>query len=223
MKLSQNLYYILQYIKMELFRYQTKEEARGKAVEELNKLFSEIQGPILFLSSGGSSFEVLEEIEIGYLAGRVTLGMLDERYGVDPKVNNFFQLFQTQFFQKAKKQGISYIDTSIQKGESLEQLAKRFEKFLGRWKEKNPPGKVIITQGVGSDGHTAGIMPYPKNPELFKKLFDTPGRWVAGYNARVTVTLSFLRHIVDYSLVYLVGEQKREALRKVLAPQGTLW
>ena len=90
---------------------------------------------------------------------------------------------------------------------------------------------MVITQGIGEDGHTAGIMPYPENSALFKSLFDDPEKWVVGYDAegrnehplRVTVTLSFLREVVDHSIVYAVGDGKKEALRQVLAETGTLW
>lgn len=199
---------------MEVIWCKTKEETQKRAAEALNTVLKQYYGqPILFLSSGGSSLELLNGLSLG---DHMTISVLDERYGNDPSINNFSKLMT--HVRDAK-----FIDTRVKEGESLQELAQRFEKELRMWKEKNPSGKVIITQGVGSDGHTAGIMPYPENPELFKKLFDTPDHWVTGYDARVTTTPSFLRHIVDHSLVYLVGEQKREALRKILALEGTLW
>ena len=198
---------------MNVYRYKTNDEAKSGAIEALNRSFAEIREPILFLSSGGSALELLEGL---HLEEKVTVSVLDERYSQDPTVNNFAQLF-------GNIHPTTFVDTRVKDNETLKQLAERFEKELRLWKEKNPSGKVVITQGVGSDGHTAGILPYPENPELFKKLFDTPSHWVTGYDSRVTVTLSFLRRIVDYALVYLVGEHKREALREILASEGTLW
>lgn len=208
---------------MEVVRQSTKEEALQEVARHLNEVFHvHANVPILFLSSGGSALELLEGV---HLAENVTVSVLDERYSKNPTVNNFAQLF-------GNIHPTTFIDTRVKDNETLRQLAERFEKELRLWKEKNPSGKVIITQGVGSDGHTAGIMPYPENPELFRQLFDAPDHWVVGYDAtkgkneyplRVTVTMPFLREVVDHSLVYVTGESKKEALARILSSQGNLW
>jgi len=61
----------------------------------------------------------------------------------------------------------------------LEKLAHRYESSLFEWAKKHPEGKIIATMGIGFDGHTAGIMPYPENPETFARLFEDKeiGRW----------------------------------------------
>ncbi len=204
---------------MEVFRYKTKEEARAKAADGLDNLFREISGPVLFLSSGGSSLELLNGLQIGE---NVTVSVLDERYSTDPAVNNFVQLFE-------RIRPNAFIDTRVGQNEILEQLAERFEKELRMWKEKNPEGKIVITQGMGFDGHVAGIMPYPENRELFRQMFENRERWVVGYDAagknqyplRITVTFPFLRQ-VDYSIGYIMGEAKRDALSRVTASEGSL-
>jgi len=196
---------------MEIVRCKTKEEASAKAVAGLNYLFREIKGPILFLSSGGSSLGLLDGLELG---DRITVSVLDERYNADPRINNFSQLMNHVNPTK-------FIDTRMQEGETLEGLAVRFEKALRSWKNQNPSGTIIITQGMGSDGHTAGIMP--------DSMVDDPAQWVIGYNAkekneyplRVTCTFSFLR-TVDHSIAYITGQKKKEAFNRVLAEEGTL-
>jgi len=179
---------------------------------------------ILLLLSGGSAFDLLEKVK--GLSSRVTIGVLDERFSTDPKINNFAQLTETDFYRRAQKKGVQFIDTRVREGEPMEELAERFEKALRDWKEKNPDGTVIITQGIGADGHTAGIMPHLKGP----KMFENPDTWVLGYDAkeklqhplRVTTTFPFLRNIVDYSIVYAKGEEKKEILEKVTTKQGSL-
>ena len=204
---------------MEIVRCNSKEEAKAKAADGLDNLFHEIRGPVLFLSSGGSSLELLDGLQIGE---NVTVSVLDERYSTDPTVHNF-----AQFFERIRPN--AFIDTRVGQNETLQQLAERFEKELREWKNKNPGGKIMITQGMGSDGHTAGIMPYPENPQLFKELFENTEHWVVGYDAkekneypmRVTVTMPFLR-TADYSIAYITGEKKKPAFERVLAKLGSL-
>lgn len=204
---------------MEVFPCKTKEEARTNATDGLNNVLGKISDPILFLSSGGSSLEVLEGLQIGENS---MVSVLDERYSTDPLVSNFAQLFermQPKTFIPHLSAGYSgkgagFIDTRVRPHETLQQLAQRFERELRTWKQRNPHGAIVITQGMGADGHTAGIMP--------RYIFDNPGQWVAGYDARVTTTLAFLREMVDYSVAYVTGAKKREALKRLLAREGTL-
>lgn len=196
---------------MDIIRYKTKEEARNGARETLTMMLSDTQEPILLLCSGGSSLELVDGF---VLKSHITVSTLDERYSIDSSINNFSQLMN---YIKAPK----FIDTRVKAGESLEELAQRFEKALREWKEKNSNGKVVITQGMGIDGHTAGIMP--------QTVFDDEKQWVVGYDVkekneyplRVTCTFTFLRH-VDYSIAYITEERKKEAFLLLLAEEGTL-
>lgn len=89
---------------------------------------------------------------------------------------------------------------------------------------------IFITQGIGEDGHTAGMMPYPEDPALFQSLFVDTDRWVVGYDAeakntcpkRVTATIPFLRNIVSESIVFMCGSEKRAALERVVNREGTV-
>jgi 6-phosphogluconolactonase/glucosamine-6-phosphate isomerase/deaminase len=80
----------------------------------------------------------------------------------------------------------------------------------------------MATMGIALDGHTAGIMPFPDEPERFHDLFERE-RWIIAYDAsgknafpyRVTTTFTFLRH-VDIVGIYLVGEEKGTMFRQLM-------
>lgn len=218
---------------MKIFRHPDKFQVLKEATNALNNLLEERKNlPTLLLLSGGSALNLLVGVQSKNLGPHLTIGMLDERYSKDSEVNNFARFRKTKFYRRALEAGPSFIDTRIQGDESLDEFAKRFENELRNWVQGNPEGMVISTQGVGIDGHTAGIMPYPENPKLFKNLFENNERWAVGYDAtsaknkyplRVTVTIPFLQNVVDVSIVYVSGDDKLDALNKILSPKGTLW
>ncbi len=124
---------------------------------------------------------------------------------LDERGDNLANLQKTKFFQNAKPMDLT-------------------EKNLRDWR-----GRIVITLGIGPDGHTAGIMPFPEDPQKFQKLFDDPDHWVVSYDAaeknaypnRTTVTLPFLRR-VDHAVVFVCGKEKQRALEKTLAQKGSL-
>ena len=109
-------------------------------------------------------------------------------------------------------------------------FARRMEAAWLEWVKQFPDGKIFATLGMGPDGHTAGIMPYPENKDLFKRLFEDVKLRVVGYDAdgkheyrlRATATPTFLRTEVDAAIIYVTGAEKREALQRVLADTGSL-
>jgi len=183
----------------------------AKAVEEIFKKYT--NHPILFLVSGGSPIEILKYLPKELFDDRVTVGVSDERFSTDPTINNFAQIM----FLPAKH----WIDTRPQEAETLEGLGVRFDTALKNWKQKNPTGKIVITQGIGLDGHTTGQMP--------GCIFDDSNVWAVGYDAgnknkyplRVTTTMPFLR-LVDDSVMYVCGKDKEEPLKRTLASEGDL-
>jgi 6-phosphogluconolactonase/glucosamine-6-phosphate isomerase/deaminase len=203
-------------------------EAAAALSAELTRLAQE-KTPVLLLVSGGSALAILDSIDPAGLGPLVTLGVLDERYSTDPQVNNFQQLMQTSLYTNAKGSGSNFIDTRVQEAETQASLSARFEDALRAWKKAHPTGQLIITQGIGPDGHTSGVLPFPENPARFSELFIDPSIWVAAYDAsgknpyplRVTTTLSFLQQ-VNNSFVFACGEDKKAALAALLADDGSL-
>ena len=217
---------------MRVYRKRNRDAVMRDAIKQLNVILKEVRRrPLLLMLSGGSALELLAGINMQNIGRHVTLAVLDERYHTDPAVNNFSQVSATEFYRRAEKRGVDYIDTRVKPSDTLKRFAARFDKRLHTWKKQNPKGIVIAIQGIGPDGHTAGIMPYPENPRKFKRLFDDEHVWAVGYNAtriktdypfRVTVTLPFLREKIDKSLVYATGANKQKALGRVFASRGLL-
>ena len=202
-----------------------KDKLRTLATDSLQYFFQKNQGkPILFLTSGGSSFSLLKNLKISH-KDNITIGVLDERYSLDVLVNNFSQLKETNFFKKYLKQFNGVIDTTVKEGESLEDFAERINIAFKNWKRNNARGIVVATIGMGSDGHISGIMPFPENEVVYEGLFNNPRNWVVGYDAgnknqyryRATTTLPFLRNEVDFAILYVTGEEKKQALGMFLA------
>ena len=200
-----------------------------RAGEALNNAFSEYEKePILFLSSGGSSLPLLDLIDVSQLGQHVTVAALDERFSLNPSENNFAQIAGSKFYETAKSKGVSFIDTRVRPEETQEELFKRYEASLKEWFFKNPNGKVIATVGIGPDGHASGIMPYPEDPQKFKELFEGDNL-VVSYDAfgknpfskRVTTTVNLIRKI-DKAICYVVGDGKKNAIQKVLSPNGSV-
>lgn len=196
----------------------------SKAIETLNlSLELHKNQPILFLVSGGSALTLLNDINKQNLDTHITISVLDERFDKNPEINNFAQLASTNFYKNAIARGCKFIDTTV-KNESIEQIAQRFENSIRQWTQEHANGYILITQGIGADGHTSGIMPYPENRDLFVKLFETDS-WIVYYNAhnksdfplRITTTIPFLKTMVDESIVYAVGDNKKSALNNLFS------
>lgn len=181
---------------------------------------------VLLLFSGGSPLEVAKVLPEKIFGPAVTVGVSDERYSTDPAVNNFAQVSDMLWFAAACKKGMQTIDTRPLPNESLVEASVRFDGALKNWKEQYPQGKIIITQGIGLDGHTAGMMPYPENPAFFINTFVKTDRWAVGYDAgeknkyplRITTTVPFLLQ-VDVSVVFVCGEDKKLPIAWVFSEQ----
>ncbi len=186
--------------------------------------------PVLLLLSGGSSLELLSGIPGDVLGANITIGLLDERFEKSAQDTNWGALLKIGFLERAEQAGSKVLDVKIYNEDSLATYTDRFERELTEWRRRHPEGEVVVTEGVGADGHTAGIMPYPEDPAGFTELFEKSSDWVVGYDAveknkfplRVTVTLPFLRNVVNAAVVYAHGEEKRAAIERVLAATGSL-
>lgn len=212
----------------------SKESLVQSAAGKLNDVLRETSSKevsILLLLSGGSSLALLDNIDYVNLGSQVTVTVLDERYSANPSENNMAQIASSKFYIKAKRAGCGFIDTRVQNNETQEQLASRFNNDLVTWIRQNPTGKIIATVGIGEDGHVSGIMPYPEDSALFNRMFDNKNdeELITSYDAsgknpypkRVTTNINLIRKI-DTAISYVIGENKKEALKKINDQDGSL-
>lgn len=214
---------------MEIHRLKGVEEVKKEAAKKISRLLQTYERQdVLFLTSGGSARAVLDLVDITD-ARQLTVGVLDERWSQEREINNFFMLSETQFFSRAKKCGVHVLESIPRDNETLEEFGDRFERQLRNWRLAHKNGIIIVTLGMGIDGHTAGIFPYPDLPEMFKESFIADS-WVHAYNAvgkhvhedRVTPTITFLQEQVAHAIVYITGKEKQDALVKVMEGKGSL-
>lgn len=196
----------------------------ARSLEEQMKNSSE---KILLLLSGGSAVHVLDYLTIPDPA-YTTIGLVDERYSIDPKDHNIQAIYEHESIQKAQRGGAHMISI-LNKNFEMHECVEAYDTKIKEWKVRNPHGKIIALMGIGEDGHTAGILPHPEHPQLFNSLFEEVNL-VTGYNAgeksrhplRITVTNTFLRDYVDGAVVYVAGQNKKESLAHLMVPFGTL-
>lgn len=201
----------------------------GKYISELLRQF--IDKPILLLLAGGSSVQVLEHISSEYLSDQLTVTVTDDRFSEELDENNFAILQSTSFYNDLIQVDAFCIDTQVLSGEALEGYRARFEKNIREWKKDFPTGKIIALYGMGTDGHTAGMIPGILDKESFDAEFNTEDRLVGSIDAtkteqkdraffRITTTLPFMKKWVDHSIFYITGENKKPALVKALKKDG---
>lgn len=202
--------------------FSSEQKAIYGAAEFLNKTIALYgDAPVLLLVSGGSSLKVLDFVNI-VQCNHLTIGLVDERISKHAKDRNMSALEKTDFFRYTTLSKANYI--RINQHVAPEESALQYETMLKTWVKSHDDGKIVVILGIGPDGHTAGEMPGRA------ALFTNPDRWVVGYNAksrdpkhplRVTVTNTFLR-MVDTAAVFACGANKKEALERTLAPQGSI-
>lgn len=183
---------------------------------------------MLLLLSGGSVLTLLQRVPKGVMWKNVTIGVVDERFRAPQEHRNDAVLRTTALVHHACTKGAQFI-TVAHDTPTRTDAAQRYEKTLRAWHGTHPHAQVVTVLGMGPDGHTAGIMPFPEDPQMFAQLFEDPQCDVVGYDAagknpfseRVTLTLSYLRAHSTQSIVFVTGEAKRAAYAALMAPHGT--
>lgn len=210
--------------KLQIFKQPDAQSAAAEAGENLNACLAENKKlPILLLLSGGSCLSIMDYVGQAVLGANLTVTMVDERFSQYPNINNFAQLQKTDFYATAFEAEASFFGTLPRDGETMEQLRARWDKNLKTWRAENPDGLIVATLGMGADGHTAGILPFPEDPLKFYQLFNG-NEWTAAYDAgdknkypeRVTTTLTFLKNI-DFGVALVCGAEKAVKLNQLLS------
>jgi 6-phosphogluconolactonase/glucosamine-6-phosphate isomerase/deaminase len=206
---------------MKVFETGDLVQAAGAALTEA--LRASLKKPSLLMLSGGSAFSLLTFVPEAVLSPRLTVTVLDERFSLEPTINNFTQLEQTEFFARCQTQGVQFISTKVFPEDTVRNVADTFERGLREWKHRNTEGVIIATMGIGEDGHTAGMFPGEYGVD-----FDGDA-WVVGYSAplevnqypeRITVTRTFLKQQVTEAVVFAVGERKYQYVQEIRKGDG---
>jgi 6-phosphogluconolactonase/glucosamine-6-phosphate isomerase/deaminase len=195
----------------------------GRRIGGAIRTATEAGQSVLLHIAGGSAAAVLDSIPFDLPYQKVTCAVTDERVSTASGENNFAALSASAWFVRAEDEGMEAIDTTAHVGESPEALRDRFDAAVRTWHDRNPGGAVIGLFGIGTDGHTAGMIPGCLSDAEFEERFCGDA-WVATLDAtgvnpfpeRVTLTLSYIKDRVDTAIVYAVGKEKKVILDKIL-------
>jgi 6-phosphogluconolactonase/glucosamine-6-phosphate isomerase/deaminase len=188
---------------------------------------------VLLLLSGGSCTDVavdacarLRSALRGNLDAQrlLSVTLADERYGPINHTDSNWRLLLERGFDPSSFDAVPVLDgvTDGRTDQGLEATAARFGRFLSLAAERHTRGTLHIAAvfGIGSDGHTAGILPHSSASMLNPDGSD----YATGYNAvqyeRITIAPAFFRHI-DYAVVWVNDRTKRNALDMLLT-DGTV-
>ena len=185
----------------------------NKTIEEISDQISasinhslESGKKVLWFVSGGSviSIEVLVAQKINKdISSNLTVSLADERYGLVNHVDsNWFNLKKLGF------DSFNFNAVTFLSGESFSDTGERINLEL---KDVIKNSDYIIGMfGIGEDGHTAGILPHSDATES-KELVCT---YKTPKYDRITITKNVIE-MLDEAFVYSVGENKREAIKKL--------
>lgn len=199
--------------------HQNCQKPDKKSAVKLAELLA-VDKPILFLSAGGSSLDVLKALPSSVSFSDVTVSVLDERVTNNLSDRNFYQLQQIDCIQK-QQDTIDFIDPLPDTDVDPAEAGKQFANNLRHWQEDNPSGQAIATVGIGTDGHIAGMIPTSRNK--FESRFSTDDIAV-GYTdhemenefaSRITTTKKFFLSYLDQAVAYAVGASKCSVLQQL--------
>lgn len=173
------------------------------ALSILNQL--KLNKRVLFFATGGSSIsvgvKVAELVKDDKSINNLTVMLTDERYGPLNHINsNWYQLIQKGFNLP------SAVLIPILIGEDITETTKKFNAVLHQ-EFKKAEYKIGLF-GIGTDGHTSGILPnsIAVNSRDLACSYNTP------IFSRITITPEAIKKL-DEAVVWVQGEQKWEVLK----------
>lgn len=201
-------------------------------------------GDVLCLLSGGSALDVVKHITTNKSECRapralptaspkgrteddkkererecrtICFMMGDERVSRESGINNFLQLKERYPEHPVVEQAI---ETVPELGESAEAFAKRIEKNILQIISGANNLKIVSLQGLGGDGHTAGI--FPMDRESFQKTYRDDGTYVPVHiesltiDSRASITPTWIQKHVDEIFLFAAGESKHVILESLI-------
>ena len=202
-----------------------------EAGEHITKVIEDHQGDIICLLSGGSALSIVPHIEprrkcfhescqasteCQKSECRTIFMMGDERVSGEPTINNYLQL--TALYPDSYAAS-KLLDTAAKADEAAKEFALRIEELFFSEISNLENIKIIFIFGVGTDGHTAGIFPLPK--EQFARTYQADLTYVPVELTSLTVdssasfTPAWIQDNVDLAIGYVAGAAKHEILYKL--------
>ncbi len=164
---------------------------------------------VVWLVSGGSVIPVAVEIRrrLG-TPKNLTVGLIDERYGVPGHMDsNWTQLLAAGFDMN------NVVALPTLSGKSFEETTSDYGKQLSNALASSDYSLGLF--GMGTDGHTSGILPGSPATEETDKL-------VIGYRGpdylRITTTATAIKQL-DEAVLYAIGVAKHLALSSLIATE----
>ena len=200
------------------------ENPAKEAGEHISKSIKECGADVVCLLAGGSALDVVKYIELPAISECRTIFMMgDERVSRERDLNNYMQL---QSMYPDYRILEHTIETIPLEGESVEIFAERIGvEFLQKITELNEP-HIISLQGIGDDGHTAGI--FPMDRDSFTDSYKDTAMYVPVHvnsleaNFRTTFTPNWLLENVDEMIGFVAGEKKAAVTSMLTSEQKSL-
>jgi len=173
----------------------------------------------LFLSGGKTPTPLYKVLAKEKIIKPAAVAMIDERFGPPMhEGSNEKMIEETHLLHYFSQNNIPFY-SMLHKGSSREEAAISYDAKV-RDIFFHFPHSVGIT-GIGSDGHTAGIA--PNRNDFTNPIFSSTGKHVfvssftdanGFFKDRITLTFAGLS-LLDFIIVFVFGEEKKEALKKV--------
>lgn len=217
---------------MKVERVQAADAVRDAFIERISPRI-ESGLPVLFLASGGSTSPIAASIcaRLGesFRDRRKTLKRLlavtltDERFGPAGHTDSNWRLLQENGFDPAAFASFPVLADEDHEPVGPEDTARRFGSYLSEAVTQRKAGKLFIAGlfGIGTDGHTAGILPespasrIPPDSEIMAAEYRSP------LYHRITLTPAFLAHM-DFAAACALDQSKRKAVEELTAERSSI-
>ncbi len=173
--------------------------------------------PILVLYAGGSALTVFDYLHLDAESQVRTIFCAgDERVSGEQSLNNHLQL-KERLLDRVHE--FTLVDTVAQNDDTPESFAIRINAELEKIFTEHKNLHVISVQGLGADGHTAGI--FPLSEDHFSDVYDHDSTYVAvqvkglTIDSRASITPGFIQNRVDELYGYVAGEAKKMTLESL--------
>lgn len=182
--------------------------------------------PVLFLASGGSSAP-LAAAALTALAGvfdgasapvrpPLTVSLVDERFGAEGHADSNWRLLVEKGYDPGKFKSLPLLRGDTATAADFAEATGRLRALLSDAVEKQKAGRLYVVAlfGMGTDGHTAGILPGSVVSRLDPGGTEYATGYMASGFARITMAPAFFSH-VDFAAVWVNDRTKDMALAEL--------